>query len=240
VFLTDVDDDGLGTAWAWRADNDAPVLVGEHAALDGLFLESSDSTWAGNAQINYQRLGDYLAYDGVRFRWDGTSESLGKQMVRNASSGELLVNFDGVAGDLPLFDVDGYQVLARGVPPDTGPISSYIGEQHHARIDQFDGTTGRVLFGTDAKDPRSWQPIASGVQPGSPRFSWFMPALLFIEDWDPDDQTGSLVAYNYELDARDTIAKGVSSFDLTSYPWEGVVYTVPKGKKRGIWFSKAK
>jgi hypothetical protein len=67
-----------------------------------------------------------------------------------------------------------------------------------------------------------------------------MPALLFIEDWDPDQKTGSLVAYNYDLDARDTIAEGVSSFDLTSYPWDGVVYSVPEGKQRGIWFSKAK
>ena len=67
-----------------------------------------------------------------------------------------------------------------------------------------------------------------------------MPALLFIENWDPDTKTGSLVAYNYELDARSTIAEGVSSFDLTSYPWDGVVYSIPRGKKQGIWFSRAK
>jgi hypothetical protein len=71
------------------------------------------------------------------------------------------------------------------------------------------------------------------------RFSWFMPALVFIENWDDTSKTGSLVAYNYELDARSTIAQGVSSFDLTSYPWDGVVYSIPKGKKQGLWFSRA-
>jgi hypothetical protein len=32
----------------------------------------------------------------------------------------------------------------------------------------------------------------------------------------------------------------VSSFELTSYPWDGGVYAVPRGAQPGIWFSKAK
>jgi hypothetical protein len=51
---------------------------------------------------------------------------------------------------------------------------------------------------------------------------------------------GTLVAYNYELDARSTIAEGVSSFDMTSYPWDGLIYAVPYGRNNGLWFSKAK
>jgi len=27
---------------------------------------------------------------------------------------------------------------------------------------------------------------------------------------------------------------------MTSYPWDGIIYTVPYGSKRGLWFSKAK
>lgn len=241
VFLTDVDDDGLGTVWTWRADGEEPFRLGERGSLDTLYLESPDSGWAGIAQINHQQLGDYTAHDWLHFAWDGTTEVVAERIVRNASSGELLVNFDGVAGDLPLFSADNsYRLLAQGVPPYSGTASSVVGERHYARVDHFDGSSGRVLLGTTSKDPSEWQAIAEGVPPDSPRFSWFMPALLFIEAWDPDRKTGSLVAYNYELDARDTIAEGVSSFDLTSYPWDGVVYSVPEGKQRGLWFSKAK
>jgi len=241
VYLTDVDDQGLGNVWTWRAGSGRPVMLGERALLDAVSLEFLQDEWAGVAQTNYQQIGDYTAHDRLHFHWDGTTEVIAERIVRNVSSGELLVNFDGVSGDLPLFFNDEtYRVLAQGVPPYSSTATSFIGERHYARVDHFDGSSGRMLLGTDAKDPSAWGSIAEGVPPDSPRFSWFMPALLFIEGWDPDRKTGSLVAYNYDLEARETIAEGVSSFDLTSYPWEGVVYTVPKGKKRGIWFSKAK
>lgn len=240
LYVTDLDADGLGTVWAWRAGSPLAIKLGEHAALDAVFLEPSETGWAGVAQTNYQRLGGYLTHDWIHFRWDGTTELIAENIMRNASSGELLVNFDGVAGDLPQFSEDGYRVLVSAVPPYASPATSFTGERHYARVDHFDGTTGRVLLGTDSKDPTAWESIASAVPPESPRFAWFMPALLFIENWDADAQTGDLSAYNYELDARTTIAEGVSSFDLTSYPWEGVVYTVPSGKARGIWFSRAK
>jgi hypothetical protein len=240
LYMTDVDAEGLGTAWAWRAGADAAVLLGERARLDAVFLESPESAWAGVAQTNYQILGGYTAHDWLHFRWDGTTQVIAERIVRNSSNGELLVNFDGVAGDLPEFDAESYRVVAEAVPPYSGAVTSYAGERHYARVDHFDGHTGRIRLGTDAKDPTAWDVLAEGAQPESPRFAWFMPALVFIEGWDSDAKTGSLVAYNYALDARTTIAERVSSFDLTSYPWDGVVYTVPQGKQRGIWLSKAK
>jgi len=190
--------------------------------------------------VNYQTLGGYWAHDWIHFRWDGTTESIAENIVRNSSSGEVLVNFDGVAGDLPQFNDDGYRVLAKGVPPYSGETTSYTGTRHHARIDHFDGNKGRALIGTNAADPASWLAVGTGVPPEQLRFTWFMPALVFLENWDEASRTGALVAYNYELDARATLANGVSSFDLTSYPWDGVVYSIPEGKKQGIWFAKAK
>jgi hypothetical protein len=240
-YLTDVDDDGLGTVWTWRADSGEPIRLGERGVLDTVSLELPESDWAGVVQLNYQPLGGYTAHDWLHFRWDGRTEVIAERVVRNASSGELLVNFDGVSGDLPLFAADdSYRVLAQGVPPYSGAATSFVGERHYARVDHFDGKSGRLLLGTNSKDPGAWTPIADGVPADSSRFSWFMPAVVFIEGWDPDANTGSLVSYNYQLEAHETIAEGVSSFDLTSYPWDGVVYTVPRGKKRGIWFSKAK
>jgi hypothetical protein len=240
LYVTDVDEGGLGTVWAWRAGSPLAIKVGERALLDAVFPEPPDSSWAGVVQANYQQLEGYESYDLIRFRWDGTTEVIAEKLVRNSANGELLVNFDGVAADLPQFTEDGYRILATGVAPYAGTVTSFTGERHYARVAAFDGTSGQVLFGTDAEDPTAWESLASGVTPASPRFAWFMPALLFIEDWDADKRTGALTAYNYELDARTTIAEGVSSFDLTSYPWEGVVYTVPEGEPRGIWFSRAK
>src|SRR6185436_13563040 len=138
------------------------------------------------------------------FRWDGTTEAFAEHVVRNSSTGELLVNFDGVSGDLPLFGdtpgEDTYRVIAKGVPPYSGVVSSYTGEHYHARIDHFDGTVGRAVLGTADGDPTTWASVGSDVPPDFMRFSWFMPALLFIEHWDDSSKTGSLVAYNYDLD----------------------------------------
>jgi hypothetical protein len=247
VYVTDAEADGTGTLWAWRAGSPLALKLGEQAWLDSVFLNAPGSSWAGAVQTNYQRLGGYESYDFVHFRWDGSTEVIAEKIVRNSANGELLVNFDGVSADLPQFNEDGYRILATGVAPHTGTATSYsdtapspASERYHARVDHYDGSTGRLLFGTDSQDPTAWEAIASAVTPESPRFAWFMPALLFIESWDADARTGALVAYNYELDARTTIAEGVSSFELASYPWEGIIYTVPEGKQRGIWFSRAK
>lgn len=240
LYLTDVDENRLGTVWAWRAGSPTAIQLGERASLESVFLDPPGGHWAGGLQTNRRQQGSYQSYDFVRFRWDGTTGVIAENIVRNSVSAELLVNFDGVAGDLPQFDEDGYRVLATDVAPYVFTVSSFVDGPHHARVAQFDGATGSLLLGTDREDPTTWESIASGVTPESPNFARFMPALLFIENWDADSKTGALVAYNYELDARSTIAEGVSSFDLTSYPWEGVVYTVPYGKSRGIWFSRAK
>ena len=107
-------------------------------------------------------------------------------------------------------------------------------------MDHFDGDSGRLLLGRSPDDIGAWQELGAHVAPQFVAFSWFMPALLFLDDWDPARGSGTLIAYNYDLDARSTIAEGVTSFDMTSYPLDGVVYAVPKGNQRGIWFSKAK
>jgi hypothetical protein len=240
LYLTDVDESGRGTLWAWRADAEAPIQLGEHADLDSVYLEATDGDWDGVAQTNYQVLGGLLAHDWVHFRWNGETDLIAERIVRNTSSGEVLVNFDGVAGDLPVFAADGLSIVAEDVPPYAGEATSYVGDRRYARIDHFDGDSGRALLTGDPTSAESWQELGEGVTPDTLRFSWFMPALLFLENWDAERKVGSLVAYNYELDARSTIADGVSSFDMTSYPWDGLIYTVPYGKRKGLWFSKAK
>jgi hypothetical protein len=238
VYLTDVDDEGLGKLWAWRAGADAPIELGDHAQLDSAVLKPS-GTWDGAAQINVQSIGGYRAHDQIQFRWDGTTSVVAEHVVRN-TNGEPLVNFDGVVGDLARFDDDSYRVLAQGVPPYSGEAISITGARHYARVDRFDGDSGRLLLGTDEGEPASWAAVGDAVPADLARFSWFMPALVFIDDWDADARSGSLVAYNYELDARSTLAEGVSSFDLTSFPFDGVVYSVPRGAQQGIWLAKAK
>lgn len=239
-YLTDVDDQGRGTLWVWREDLDQKMRLGEGADLDSCYLTPPDSEWDGGAQVDRLEVGNFTTRDWLRFRWDGSTE-FAAERVLNAPSGDLLINFDGVAGDLPSFDgKGGYEVLAHGVPPSSGELASSVATRHYARVDRFDGSAGRLLLGTQGGDPRTWASVGRDVAPEFVHFSWFMPALVFIEHWDADSHTGDLVAYNYELDARSTIAEGVSSFDLTGYPLDGVVYTVPSGNARGIWFSKAK
>jgi hypothetical protein len=240
AYLSEMDEDGFGPLWIYSLGSEAPILLGERADVESVFADPSESDWDGSARINYQELGDYLAHDWLHFGWDGSTEVIAERIVRNSASGQVLVNFDGVAGDLPLFDSDGVAIVAEKVPPNVDQAWSLSGPRRYARVDQFDGETGRVLLSNEFDQPSLWDPVATGVAPESLRFVWFMPALMFLENWDPENGTGDLVAYNYELEARATISEGVSSFDLTSYPWDGVVYTVPHGKRQGMWFSKAK
>lgn len=240
LYLTDVDENGLGTLWGFREGADAPIEIGQRAELDSAFVEPPSTGWDAVAQVNYQALGGYTAHDWLRFRWNGETDLVAEHVIRNSSTGEVLVNFDGVAGDVPLFAEDGLHVVVEDVPPYAGEATSYVGTRRYARIDRFDGSSGRAQITTHSSRLIDWQELGNGVTPDGLRFSWFMPAVVFLEDWDAERRTGSLVAYNYELDARSTIAKGVSSFDMTSYPWDGIIYTVPYGNKRGLWFSKAK
>jgi hypothetical protein len=241
IYLTDYDEtEALGTLWAWQVGADEPIRIGERAKLDTVLLESSNSEWHAVAEINYQVLGGVWTHDWIHFNWDGSTKPIAEHVLRNASSGEVLVNFDGVAGDLPVWRGDELTIVSEDVPPYLGEANSFTSPRRYARIDQFDGVSGRVLLSNDFDSPAQWDPLATGVTPESLRFTWFMPAVMFLEDWDPDTETGALVAYNYELEARATIAQGVSSFDLTSYPWDGVVYAIPHGNQRGVWFSKAK
>jgi hypothetical protein len=240
VYLTEVDDDERGTVWAWQGEGSEPLRLGEAASPDSVFTSGANETWDGVVQVNHQTLGGLPAQDWLHFRWDGTVETFAERVVRNTATGEALVNFDGVAGDLPHFNDDGYEVLAKGVPPFAGAATSYVGDKFYARVAEFDGSSGQLRMGAEPNVPSSWSTVGNGVPPEHVRFAWFMPALLFLEDWDSERKSGRLVAYNYELDARTTLSEGVSSFDLTSYPWDGVVYAVPAGKQSGLWFSRAK
>ena len=237
LYLTDVESN-VGTLWAWRTGSDAPVLLAERARLN--VWELTSSQWDGVSYANFQSLGGVEVFDWVLFRWNGETQLLAERIVQSSASGETLVNFDGVSGDLALIADDDVQILAEGLPSNTREAISYVGAHHYARVDHFDGTSGRLVMSQDSSEPRLWEELARGVAPENVRFSWFMPAVIFLEGWDAERGTGALIAYNYELDARVTLAEGVSSFDLTSYPWDGVIYSVPHGRDRGIWFSKAK
>jgi hypothetical protein len=240
LFVTEVGDDGYGTLWGWhQGGGDVPIKLGEHASLDTVALEGG-SEWNGSAAVNFRRLGGLEVHDWVHFRWDGKTELIAEGVVRNQATGELMVNYDGVAADRPLFSgATEFRIDARHLSPYVGDISSYA-DMYQARIAEFNGDSGQLQLGHLSGSSRDWTPLANDVAPEFLRFAWFMPALLFLEGWDPKRQSGTLVAYNYELQAKSVIAEGVSSFDLTSYPWDGVVYAVPRGKQQGLWFSKAK
>jgi hypothetical protein len=239
LYLTDPDANGFGELWAWQEGTERPVDVGAGADLDGTILSFPGSDWDGTAEVNHRQIAGYWAKDRISFLWDGTIQDRAHDVIEDPS-GELLVDFDGVAGDVANFIGLDYRVLFERVPPSYAPAVSYVGDRHLARVDHFDGTSGRLRLGRDGDEPEAWITVGDDVAPETVRFAWFMPALMFIEHWDPDASSGTLVAYNYELDARTTIAEGVSSFDLTIYPWDSVVYAIPRGKKQGIWVAKAK
>jgi hypothetical protein len=238
-YLTDVDESGYGTLWVAR-EGEVPLQLGERATLFGCSLRVTGERWAGDAYVDYEEVAGRTTARWLRFDWQGERKTVAERLLVNEYYSDFIVNFDGAAGDQVIVSDDELIVLTEGVPPFPSAKSSYVEPDHRARIDRYDGTSGRLSLVNLELEGITYRDLAQGVPPSAFRFAWFMPALFFLEDYDAELETGTLSAYNYDLDARMLVAPGVSSFDLTTYPWAGVLYAVPRGKNQGIWFAKAK
>ncbi len=236
-YLENVDaTTGLGQLFAARPGTPG-VALGNQAPLDrASVLVSASDGWAGTALVDVQNGVGRL----LRWKWDGTTETLLQGVARSTSVTGVLANYDGVAGDLYSLDASGEPTLVEnGAPPFNTTLRN--GDFSQAlRLEQWDGTVGELTLANGAE--ASFSAAAEHVPANQYQFTNIipLPGFAYLGDYDRTAAAGTLVVQNTALGATSTVASGVSDFVATNYPLPGVLYAVPAGQNAGIWFARAK
>lgn len=147
----------------------------------------------------------------------------------------VLVRYDGKTGDLVQLTRKGdnveEKILVKDVPiqqqtveSDTSLVS-FVGE--------LKGNAGQVYLLDDGKT----QVVAKKAYPGTVRFLSQPRALAYLG---PSGDTTKLSAYLIEAGLEQTIHVGATEYRIVPWPSPGILYSVPEGEDRGLWFSKAR
>ncbi|HEY2407806.1 MAG TPA: hypothetical protein VGI10_17480 [Polyangiaceae bacterium] len=237
-YLQDVDaTSGLGTLYARRQADAAPVKLGDQASLTLVKLlpaSPPDSGMpAGTAIVD--AAGGLARW--VAWNWDGTVQTLAENVYFDGSFSDIVANYDGTSGDAMSWSASGPVTTAHGVPPlnTTESSSSY---PYTAHLEQYDGKNGDLMVINNG----ATQAVGARVPLNSYQFldPLPMPGIAYLTNWDDSSSTGTLIAQNLRLGAQTTIASGVSAFTPTGYPLPGILFAVPQGSSAGIWFAQAK
>jgi hypothetical protein len=242
-YLRDVNPEtNLGTLIV-RGPDGAEEEVGPDALLDlSAVIETPEGTHGYG-------LVSFAGETGTYRYWapGGITRDLATRTLRDA--GRLIIDYDGVAGNLAATAGDQLHVIAERVP--------YRGYEYRDRKDRwtaiyrdFDGTHGSLaildggLDGAQSAFENSRSPafelrtIASDVGYFRTAFLDFvLPGIVYLAEHDPERGIGLLEYRNLELGFTAQIASGVADFIVTA---DDVLYTVPYGDAAGIWLLQAK
>ena len=242
-YLRDVNvDSDLGTLVV-RAPDGSESEIGSEATLDLLDLIETPVETYGYALVSVTGNAGTYRY----FTPDGTRVDLATRVIRDG--GRLIVDYDGVAGNLAAVSRDQLHVVAEGVP--------WRGYEYHDRKDRwtalyhgFDGTRGALsildggLDGAQQTFQTSGTP-AFALRTIAPDVGYFriafldfvLPGIIYLAEHDPERDVGLLEYRNLELGFTAQISAGVSDFIVTT---DDVLYAVPYGDAAGIWLLQAK
>lgn len=226
-----------------RTPSGTELEIGEHAALDRFDLDDTDPTQVhGHALVDLEAdLGRYLF-----FTPDGSVRELATGVLRRSEG--LVIDYDGVAGNLALARRDQLLVVAEGVPwrgyQNADPQGRWTAIFHdfdgvHGNLSVMDGRLDPARVGSKSNPVKlPLRPIASQVRYFGSTFLYdVLPGVGYLADHDTETDTGRLEYNNFELDFRALVSEGVSDFIVTS---DGVLYAVPFGDNRGIWLVRSK
>jgi len=103
-----------------------------------------------------------------------------------------------------------------------------------------DGTTGtlKVLNPDDFSEDL----VIEGVPVNGWRYSYYAPALGYLDQYDPENQVGTLTVWVVPTGDRDAVDENVAEFLELYWPNWGVLYTIGSndGAAAGIYFSEVK
>jgi hypothetical protein len=157
----------------------------------------------------------------------------------------VLTDFDGTVGTLRslLKTSDGVKstVIAEDVPIQVHTVDLETGRRAFIG-DSEDGTTG-TLYVSDAPSVNTSVPrvraIADDVYAETARFLEQPRAVVYLAKGAESGQ-GVLKAWLFDSQLTLTIHKQVSEYRTVPWPAPGILYAVPSGSDRGLWFSKAR
>jgi hypothetical protein len=228
--LRDLTGDGGGTLVV-RSPAGDEFTIGTGARLDRTNLD--DSGDYGLALL------DVAGEIGRLVRWDrdGAVETLATGVLYG--SGDLIVNWNGAVGDRARLTDDGeLEIFLEGVPRrDYAYIDA--SRRWHAVLDESeDGITGTLsIDSTDSRTFANKRVIARDVR--HPRHQFLdvvLPGIAYVSNYDAVSDTGRLEYNNLELGFRGIVSEGVSDFIPAG---NGILYTVPFGRSRGVWLARA-
>lgn len=238
-------DDGSTELWLFRSDDGTHTLmVPKFAHLYG---------WsAPAAEIDALVNSDGEVGQAMRYTSSADPVLIADNVSANFSQG-LLANFDRTLsiGDLytPVQLGQSPQLVANEVPyvKDQEVIVSPKNQATlgygKATITGSDGRLGALTllrYPLTGPGPDSPRVIASDVPVGGYRFFTYMNALSYTDAFDIQNSVGRLNLYELDLDATTFISDGVRESLEIFWPWEGIMYVVPKGDRAGIWVTRAK
>lgn len=155
-----------------------------------------------------------------------------------------LAHFNGTTGDF----VDPFpagQVIAQGVPADLGAYDT-SNSSHTALLANYQSGTGRLGMMASlgaggvpaAAGPRSIQWLAENVAARSFQFYSELPAIGYLDEWDPTRGAGRFVVHDIDTNIRYTVDEAVREQHSVSWPWVGVIYAIAAGDRQGIWSAR--
>jgi hypothetical protein len=242
-YLRDINlDSDLGTLVV-RAPDGSESEIGSEATLDLLDLIETPLESYGYALVSVTGNAGTYRY----FTPDGQRVDLATRVIRDG--GRLIVDYDGVAGNLAAVSRDELRVVAESVPS--------RGYEYRDRKDRwtalyhgFDGTRGALSILDGGLDGAQQDFQASGtpafeLRTIAPDVGYFrtafldfvLPGIIYLSEHDPERDVGLLEYRNLELGFTAQISAGVSDFIVTA---DDVLYAVPYGEAAGIWLLQAK
>jgi hypothetical protein len=101
-----------------------------------------------------------------------------------------------------------------------------------------DGTTGTL----SVLDPGDFSEdlLIEGAAASGWRYSYYAPALGYLDQYDPEHNVGTLNVWVVPTGDRDEVDQNVAEFLELYWPDWGVLYTIGTGDAAGIYFAEVK
>ena len=242
-YLRDVNAETDRGTLVVRAPDGSEAELGTDASLDLADVFEPDDGAYGYALVSM------TGSTGTYRYWtlDGARRDLATGVLPDA--GRLIVDFDGVKGNLAAPSRDQLRIVSEGVPSRGFEYDDRKG-RWTAIYHEFDGTRGAlsILDGNLDSTEIGFQSTGDadfGMRTIAPDVGYFrtafldfvLPGILYIAEHDPVRDVGLLEYRNLELGFTAQISEGVSDFIVTA---DDVLYAVPYGSAAGIWLLQAK
>jgi hypothetical protein len=233
---------GSGTL-VLRAPSGDEHVLGQNAALSYSDFTDTGETAFGHAIVDIvDNSGNYVYFDAA-----GTVVPLAEGAYTRGD--RLLVDWNGVTGNLAAVSGDRLQVVAESVPAggfeftDTSRSWTVLFHDWHensGRLSRFNGTVDSLnAVAPDAPfEAPALEEIAPSVGPFTTvALGALLPGTSFLADYDVETATGRLAYENAELRFQAVVDQGVSDYLVTA---DYLIYTIPYGRDRGIWLTTGK